>query len=147
MYDALSLPCRYYTFTFLLLKPHNVQLPLNSFDVFVVDVRAVTFHMLSSFKRSPPKSSCSSSNFQISSSNLHLLAVQSCYFFAPGPRNLDNSCCCRDGFRWHFVDGTMTIHFEVAFRMCCHQIEFVGDRSSCDLSKLSQLNTTALLFL
>lgn len=148
-YIYIPLPCHYYTFTLLFPKPNNVQLLSMSFDVVDVDVRAITFHMLSSFKVkcSLPKSSCSSSNFQTSSSTLRLLVAQSCYFFVPGPRNSSDSCHCRDDFRWHFVGEMMTIRFEIAIRRCCHLIAFVDDRSSCDLSKLSRLNTRALLFL
>jgi len=107
-----QLPCHYYTFTFLLPMPSTVQLPLTSLEVLFMD-QVVTFYIFSSFKPQAQKSSYSSSNFQIVSSNLRLLVVQSCCFFQPGLQIENSSCHVRDDF--HSLPkrrrSTLGLHF------------------------------------
>ena len=140
-----QLPCHYYTFTFLLPMPSTVQLPLTSLEVLFMD-QVVTFYIFSSFKPQAQKSSYSSSNFQIVSSNLRLLVVQSCCFFQPGLQIENSSCHVRDDFHWHFAAEETTVHFGVAFRKSCPPQEFVGDLPY-GLSGLSPLRTKAPLSL
>lgn len=138
---ALSLLYIYLLFP----MPSTVQLPLTGLEVLFID-QAVTFYIFSSFKPQAQKSSYSSSNFQIVSSNLRLHVVRSCCFFAPGLQMENSLCRFRDDFHWHFADEKTTVHFGVAFRKSCLLQEFVGDLPY-GLSGPSQLRTKALLSL